>query len=77
MSTMATRNGIVRHHADAKRRRMSMSSGLGLLGGVTVRGSSAMPQIGQAPGRVANDLRMHRAGVFDLWRNGGVLSTEC
>ena len=42
---------------------MSRSSGLGPASAVTVTGSSAMPQIGQAPGPVLADLRMHRAGV--------------
>ncbi len=45
-----------------KRRVMSRSSGFSSSAAVTVRGSSAMPQIGQKPGSVAHDLRMHGAG---------------
>ena len=36
-----------------------------LLGAVIVRGSSAIPQIGQFPGPSLHDLRVHRAGVLD------------
>ena len=44
---------------------MLTNSGLAALA-VTVRGSSAMPQIGQAAWPVAHDLRMHGAGVFGV-----------
>ncbi len=47
------------------RRVMSTSSGFGPSSRPTVRGSSAMPQIGQAPGLVADDLGVHRARVLD------------
>ena len=46
-----------------KRRVMSISSRFGPASAVTSSGSSAMPQIGQLPGPVLPDLRMHRAGV--------------
>ena len=42
---------------------MSASSGLGPLSAAGISGSSAMPQIGQAPGPVLPDFGMHRAGV--------------
>ena len=45
------------------RRVMSSSSGFGSSSAVIVRGSSAMPQIGQAPGGRCTTSRMHRAGV--------------
>ena len=45
-----------------KRRVMSSSSGLACLDAATMRGSSAIPQIGHAPGPTCDDLRMHRAG---------------
>ena len=50
---------------------MSTSSGFGPSSTATVRGSSAMPQIGQAPGAGRDDLRVHRAGVLDprRWRD--------
>ena len=48
---------------------MSASSGLGPLSAVTTTGSSAIPQIGQAPARTA-DLRVHRAGVLDALPGG-------
>ena len=38
--------------------------GIFFLRAVTVRGSRAMPQIGQRPGADADDLGMHGAGVF-------------
>ena len=54
----------VRTRLTQKRRVMSRSSGFSSMAAVTVRGSRAMPQIGQEPGLGAHDLGMHRAGVF-------------
>ena len=59
--------GAVRAKLIQKRRVMSRSSGLSS-SMVTVRGSSAMPQIGQLPGSGAHDFRMHGAGVLGLAR---------
>ena len=53
------------------RRVMSSSSGFGVSSAVIVRGSSAMPQIGQAPGASRTHLRMHRAGVGDTRDGNG------
>ncbi len=49
---------------DPERRVKSTSSGLGPSSSEATIGSSAMPQIGQAPGPSAHDLGMHRAGVL-------------
>ena len=46
-----------------KRRVMSISSTFGPSSSVTIAGSSAMPQIGQAPGALLPHLGVHRAGV--------------
>ena len=54
---------------------MSASSWLGAASAVPSSGSSAMPQIGQLPGPVLADLRVHRAGVdrAGLRRGAGAL----
>src|SRR5439155_1662748 len=44
------RTGAVRTRLTQNRRLMAVSSGFGSSSAVTVRGSSAMPQIGQEPG---------------------------
>ena len=51
------------------RRVMSTSSAFSASSGVDRRGSSAMPQIGQRPGR-PHDLGMHRAGWLHLFGAG-------
>ena len=67
MSAMVSRKtGAPSTSASQKRRVMSTSSGFGSSSSRPTRGSSAIPQIGQAPGCVAHDFRVHRAGVFDL-----------
>ncbi len=43
---------------------MSRSSGFSSASAPSSRGSSAMPQIGHAPGPIERDLGMHRADVF-------------
>ena len=50
--------------ATQKRRVMSRSSGFSSCVAVTVRGSRAMPQMGQRTGGGTHDLGMHGAGVF-------------
>jgi len=59
--------GAVRARLIQNRRVMSRSSGLSS-STVTVRGSSAMPQIGQFPGSGSHDLGMHRAHELALSR---------
>ena len=71
MSTMAIKNsGTLSTRLIQNRRDMSTSSGLAASSAVTVRGSSAMPQIGQLPGLIAHNLRMHRANPLGTrgWR---------
>ena len=63
------KTGTVRARPTQNRRRMSASSGFSGSSRVTVRGSSAMPQIGQLPGWLADDLGMHGADVFRLRRH--------
>ena len=50
---------------------MSTSSGFGPSSAVATNGSSAMPQIGQAPGPTCRDLRVHWAGVDRALRHIG------
>ncbi len=58
----ANTTSTVSRTASRKRRVMSSSSGFLPSSSVGVRGSSAMPQIGQLPGTVAHDLGVHGAG---------------
>lgn len=62
--------GIVSATPVQKRWVKSATSGFGLSSAAgTPTGSSAMPHFGQSRG-VANDLRMHRAGVLGPGRRG-------
>ncbi len=58
------RIGMVSATQTQNRRVISTSSGFFSSAALTVLGSNAMPQIGQCPGRIAHNFRMHRAGVF-------------
>ena len=65
-----TSSGIDSAALTQKRRVKSTSSGFGPSSPVgTPIGSSAMPQIGQEPGLVADDLGMHRAGILRALRH--------
>ena len=66
---MASANtGTVSARPTQNRRVMSASSGFASSSAVTVRGSSAMPQIGQLPGCRPDDLGVHRADVLGARR---------
>ena len=72
ISPIATASsGAVSNALQRKRRAMSTSSGFSGSCAETVRGSSAMPQMGQSPGRVADDLGVHRAGPAGLGARRG------
>ena len=60
------KNGSERTALTQNRMRIESYSGSASTSATTSIGSSAMPQIGQAPGTELNDFGMHRAGVTDL-----------
>ena len=68
MSDMARKAiGALKTTPTQNRRVMSTSSGLASSSKVTVRGSSAIPQIGTGTRLRAHDFRMHGADVLGLY----------